>query len=63
MEVISPKSSIAFGAFALSGLITSSDAFSTEHMKAFGEDCVLLPATAARTVQLSLRKRVRKKEE
>ena len=54
MEVICAKCSVTFGTFALSGLITCSNALGTEHMKALGEDGVLLPAATARAVQLSL---------
>ena len=56
MEVVSSKGSPTLGALAQARVIATADTLGAEDMETFGENCVLLPCTAAGTVQLGLQK-------
>ena len=54
MEVISTKSSPTLGTLAESRVIAAPNTLGTKDMETFGENSVLLPCTATRTVELGL---------
>lgn len=57
MKVIISESSVTLWAFPLSRVIPGLQTFKTEHVKAFGQDGVLLTCITTRTRQLGLKKK------
>lgn len=57
MKVIISERSVTLWAFPLSRVIPGLQTFKTEHVKAFGQDGVLLTCITTRTRQLGLKKK------
>lgn len=55
VEVVGTKGCIAFGAFALPGVVAGLDALEAEDVETLGQDCIHLARVAARAGESRLR--------